>query len=1469
MRRTTFAQRKKHKAPSRPQLACIQLEDRLNPGAGTFNGGVFDFAVSIRFDASTSQISKIQDTFTHASQILADATDGQHRFGTIHIFNNSKGGEAAEFWIHSGTGQPTAPRDKYHIRGYHANLFFGSHFKAQQGVDGDAYTIAQQFAHLAYGLEASYAGPNGKAENASLEAESPTLQYSLMDNFFTRGGRTEPNGSYTLNEFSIATNHDPDGDTWQSWINGQSEWQTIAQSRFPAKIPSSLTSAPPPPHLVNFTQASGELTSIITIDNSASMYKQDGVNTRFFYAQKGANAYVDYSRVGNNIGVVTFADKARLPVPQVTIDGDATRQAIKDAINNIQQPPQLGTEMKAGVLRALGQITTNERTRNEVIVLLTDGESFPITDPSLYIPDLLAEGVTVYTIATGGSISQRGQSDLAQIANETGGRYFRVLNPLGTQNILLRLSQEIQGNGMAAITEPSPITAALGRTTEVLVEQGASGVLFASTQENKLDGVLLSVTSPSGKVYFSVDEGEGIETVAFKSHQSIRLSGPAMEPGIWKMTVQSVDDTLGVVQEYAFVDSPGTGVQVGFTQDQASFPDPMTIRATPTYLGLPITGANVQATITAPNGDTVTIPMFDDGSAANGDVIPGDGIYAARYNGYQLNGSYTVTVSVEGENAIFANPDPSMYTGDYSDYTIVPFNRFATASILLTGVPNTTSNTDLSIAISGPMDRLQAGDTGLYTVQIRNEGLVPSGTLLSNLFLPSGLVIGSVVPTAGNVSKSGNRVGFTMPNLAPGQVVEYKVTATATTTGAFLAWGDVRMTSVFDFNLENNRADLLLPSQTSPGLSPIPEAFGFMGETIGPILFLVSDAESPTSSLQVTATSTNTTLFPAGSLTLAGTGAERSISITPAANETGSGAITVTVTDPDGLSYSRTFVVTVTMPPPPPPPPNTPPTISAVTDIQLAPGVTSSPIALLVGDLETPAGALIMSATSSNPNLIPESAIIFGGSGANRTVTVTPALGLTGLATITIAVRDEGSRIATTTFSVTVSVPPNTAPTITSLGNRSIVAGTSTGPISFTIGDLETPIANLVIVATSSDTQLLPDSKLVISGEGAERTLTINSTPGRYGSAVITIAVTDGDGLTTNETFTLTLTEPTDGGGGGGGGGGNTDPDTLLLGWPPFAVGADAGALPQVNYYEPNGSLRYSVVPFGETFTGGVRTAVADFNGDGVADLVVATGPGGPSLVRILDGVTQNEIFSIAPFESRFTGGVFVSVGDLNGDGRPDLVITPDEGGGPRVRVIDGKSFATIADFFGIDDPNFRGGARSAIGDVNGDGIADLIVAAGFQGGPRVAGFLGGTIGPGLTPQRVFADFFAFEDTLRNGVYLAVGDIDGDGYADVVAGAGPGGGPRILAFSGKALTGNQYVPLANFFGGDPENRAGIRIAVKNLDDDSRADLVVGPGQGSGNRVTAYLGRDTGPDGSPPAWLDFNAFADFGGGIYVG
>jgi hypothetical protein len=292
--------------------------------------------------------------------------------------------------------------------------------------------------------------------------------------------------------------------------------------------------------------------------------------------------------------------------------------------------------------------------------------------------------------------------------------------------------------------------------------------------------------------------------------------------------------------------------------------------------------------------------------------------------------------------------------------------------------------------------------------------------------------------------------------------------------------------------------------------------------------------------------------------------------------------------------------------------------------------------------------------------------------------------------------------------------------------------------------------------------------------------------------------------------------------------------------------------------------------PFG-SFGGPVRAVTADVNGDGFTDIIAATGPGGGSRVRVLDGRTFTDLVpEFSAFESSFTGGVFLAAGDFNGDGRAEIVVTPDQGGGPRVRMLTlaGGQLAAAADFFGINDPAFRGGARAAVGDVNGDGVPDLVVSAGFGGGPRVSLLDGATVLTG-SPRPLAADFFAFEPGLRNGAYVAVADVDGDGWGDLVFGAGPGGGPRVLTVSGRELlsagaAAALAAPLGNAFAGDAGDRGGVRVAAKDLDGDGRPEVIAGSGSRGELRVYKTV---------PPGLHLAEQFAPFGAavldGVYVG
>ena len=290
-------------------------------------------------------------------------------------------------------------------------------------------------------------------------------------------------------------------------------------------------------------------------------------------------------------------------------------------------------------------------------------------------------------------------------------------------------------------------------------------------------------------------------------------------------------------------------------------------------------------------------------------------------------------------------------------------------------------------------------------------------------------------------------------------------------------------------------------------------------------------------------------------------------------------------------------------------------------------------------------------------------------------------------------------------------------------------------------------------------------------------------------------------------------------------------------------VGSGDGSASAASGYNGR-TATYSAMGLGS----GARVATGDLDGDGYAETVLASGPGSVQYVTVLDGKTGGVKYSFQPFESGFSGGLYVAIGDAYGNGRGALAVGAGATGGPRVRVFnEGNPNWVLSDYFAIEDTRFSGGVRVAFGDLNNDGKDELVVAAGQGGGPRIAVYDGRTLRPQNTaPSRLIGDFVAFEPGLNNGAYVALGDINGDGSDDLIVGAGEGGGARTKVYDGRRLaTGDTSAFLADFFSGDPYANVGtgVRVASADVDGDGLDDIVTGLGPKSDGTVRIFLAKD--------------------------
>ena len=156
-----------------------------------------------------------------------------------------------------------------------------------------------------------------------------------------------------------------------------------------------------------------------------------------------------------------------------------------------------------------------------------------------------------------------------------------------------------------------------------------------------------------------------------------------------------------------------------------------------------------------------------------------------------------------------------------------------------------------------------------------------------------------------------------------------------------------------------------------------------------------------------------------------------------------------------------------------------------------------------------------------------------------------------------------------------------------------------------------------------------------------------------------------------------------------------------------------------------------------------------------------------------------------------------MAAGDVTGDGKADIITGTGAGGGPHVKAFNGVTGALVASFFAF-DPTFGGGVFVAAGDVTGDGKTDIIVGAGGGGGPFTKVFTGSGA--------LVASFLAYDLAFAGGVRVTTRDVNGDGKADIITAAGPGGGPHVKVFN--AASG---VVLRSFFAFDPAFMGGVFV----------------------------------------------------------
>lgn len=724
---------------------AILIPGNSQAGSGRFHDGVFDIFVTVGWNATDVQLDDIEGRFEQASELLYDCTDGQARFGTVHIFNNNTGLEFADILVHWGDGQTNASGCDLGVFGESVDLFtIGEIYtKPPESEDDTWQTIAHEYSHYAFNLFDEYSGPSGSAE--CITATPSTA--CLMDNYKIAAYED-------ASEYCWSGNHDPDNDTWQESVHGESCWETIDRGYPTINDPAGAPTENPPAGYVNPTFIRYDdptLRVVFILDKSGSMSGAGGTGSglsRIDDLQMFAKQYIDLMGTGDvELGIVSYNCTAYEDMV-ITLLTDASD--VTDAKNEVNSLSAGGcTSIGRGMIMGRDMLTSTPAPGPMIIILMTDGfhncpptspcdsnTADPSFNPLSILPSIVAAGIHVHTVGLGDSTNE---DLLRQIAKDSGGIFWKANNSIGFEPIFTSIASIVQGGTILSPHqqnlikegelhystdlygaygekygivpyEGSEFATTLMTTGEkeyvqknvlssIYVEEGASEVAFNigwSVEGAELDLILIT---PSNQTIYPSEVLQGMHggmsLYEGSRYQSYVITSP--ESGWWNFAVLGEN----VPQDCTYVFQPtviNPEVHMYAHGEKILPPDAPSVTIHLEAVArdvIPVTNISMTALMTTPTGASAFIQLNDDG--VSGDDMLSDGMYSADISSIETygNGIYHFEVYAEADalTAVVIQGDEAPPTVNNQDlYDVRTFERSFSVDVVVNEFPETNTN---------------------------------------------------------------------------------------------------------------------------------------------------------------------------------------------------------------------------------------------------------------------------------------------------------------------------------------------------------------------------------------------------------------------------------------------------------------------------------------------------------------------------------------------------------------------------------------------------------------------------------------------------------------------------------------------------------------------------------------------------------------------------------------------------------